>query len=295
MDSDRSLASKGALPLMSLVTNVSDTARWVAVYRAWETARPDALFKDPFAERLAGARGRAIAEAVPLPARNGWPMIIRTKLIDDLILASIAEGCRRVINLAAGFDTRPYRLKLPSSLSWVEADLPAMIDEKERLLADSNPVCELKREKVDLTDPGARSAFLQRGASDGKTALVITEGLLIYLDENAVRSLGRDLASSPSIRWWIADMLSPSVRWFIQITMREQLVKAPLKFAPPEGIAFLESLGWRAREVHPLFKEAARLRRLPLYLRPFALLPAPDPRNPRNHPWSAVTRFERAV
>src|SRR6185369_17641435 len=44
-----------------LVSNVSDTARWVATYRAQETARPDALFKDPFAERLAGERGRAIA------------------------------------------------------------------------------------------------------------------------------------------------------------------------------------------------------------------------------------------
>src|SRR6266851_1135926 len=263
---------------MPLVSNVSDTARWVAVYRAWETARPDALFKDPFAERLAGDRGRAIAQAVPLPARNGWPMIVRTKLIDDLILASIAEGCGRVINLAAGLDTRPYRLKVPSSLSWVEADLPAMIEEKERLLADSNPGCVLKRV-----------------SSDGKTALVIAEGLLIYLEEDAVRSLGRDLASSPSIRWWIADIISPSVRWFIQSTMREQLVKAPLKFAPREGIAFLESLGWRAREVHSLFKEAARLRRLPLYLRPFALLPDPDPRNPGNYPWAAVIRFERTV
>ena len=280
---------------MPLVSNVSDTARWVAVYRAWETARPDALFKDPFAERLAGDRGRAIAQAVPLPARNGWPMIVRTKLIDDLILASIAEGCGRVINLAAGLDTRPYRLKVPSSLSWVEADLPAMIEEKERLLADSNPGCDLKREKVDLIDPVARSAFLKRVSSDGKTALVIAEGLLIYLEEDAVRSLGRDLASSPSIRWWIADIISPSVRWFIQSTMREQLAKAPLKFAPREGIAFLESLGWRAREVHSLFKEAARLRRLPLYLRPFALLPDPDPRNPGNYPWAAVIRFERTV
>jgi methyltransferase (TIGR00027 family) len=280
---------------MPLVSNVSDTARWVAVYRAWETARPDALFKDPFAERLAGARGRAIAEAVPLPARNGWPMIIRTKLIDDLILASIAEGCGRVINLAAGLDTRPYRLKVPSSLSWVEADLPAMIEEKERLLADAKPGCELKREKVDLVDPVARSAFLKRATSDGKPTLVITEGLLIYLEEHAVRSLGRDLASSPSIRWWIADILSRSVRWFIQATMREQLVKAPLKFAPPEGIAFLESLGWRGREVHSLFKEAARLRRLPLYLRPFELLPDPDPRHPGNYPWAGVVRFERAV
>jgi O-methyltransferase involved in polyketide biosynthesis len=42
-----------------LVRNVSDTARWVAAYRAMESARPEALFKDPFAERLEGERGQS--------------------------------------------------------------------------------------------------------------------------------------------------------------------------------------------------------------------------------------------
>ena len=60
------------------MANVSDTARWVAVYRAWESARPDALFKDPLADRLAGDRGRAIAALAPRQARSGWPMIART-------------------------------------------------------------------------------------------------------------------------------------------------------------------------------------------------------------------------
>src|SRR5262249_23153660 len=177
----------------------------------------------------------------------------------------------------AGLDTRPYRLNLPSSLTWVEADLPGMIEEKERLLGGAKPGCDLKREKVDLVDPDARSAFLKRVASNEKTTLVITEGLLIYLEDDAVRSIGRDLASSPSIHSWIVDILSRSVRWFIRNAMRKQLANAPLKFAPPDGIAFLEALGWRAREVHSLLKAASRLRRLPLYLRPFALLPDPDP------------------
>src|SRR5437868_5546850 len=118
-----------------LISNVSDTARWVAVYRAWESARPDALFKDPLADRLAGERGRAIAAAAPRQTRSGWPIIARTKLIDDLVATSIREGCDRVLNLAAGLDTRPYRLELPATIEWIEADLPAMIDEKERLLA----------------------------------------------------------------------------------------------------------------------------------------------------------------
>src|SRR5580704_7908520 len=96
-----------------LVRNVSDTARWVAVYRAQESARPDALFKDAYADKLAGERGRAIAAHVPRQARSGWPMVVRTRVMDDLIVASIADGCDRVLNLAAGFDTRPYRMALP--------------------------------------------------------------------------------------------------------------------------------------------------------------------------------------
>ncbi|HEY2739416.1 MAG TPA: class I SAM-dependent methyltransferase, partial [Thermoanaerobaculia bacterium] len=44
------------------IDNVSDTARWVAVYRAMETARPDAIFRDPFADRLAGERGHQILD-----------------------------------------------------------------------------------------------------------------------------------------------------------------------------------------------------------------------------------------
>jgi O-methyltransferase involved in polyketide biosynthesis len=94
-----------------LISNVSDTARWVAIYRAWETARPNPLFRDPFAERLAGERGRQIVAQLPMSraARYGWPLIARTKVIDDLVLASVAEGCRCVLNLAAGSTLRPYR------------------------------------------------------------------------------------------------------------------------------------------------------------------------------------------
>jgi O-methyltransferase involved in polyketide biosynthesis len=48
------------------------------VYRAWESARPDALFRDPFAERLAGERGEAIAKLMPRQPRSGWPLLSRS-------------------------------------------------------------------------------------------------------------------------------------------------------------------------------------------------------------------------
>jgi O-methyltransferase involved in polyketide biosynthesis len=81
-----------------VISNVSDTARWVAAYRAIESARPDALFHDPLADRLAGERGHAIAAAAPRVMRSGWWLVARTKVIDDLIAQAIRDGCDRVLN-----------------------------------------------------------------------------------------------------------------------------------------------------------------------------------------------------
>jgi methyltransferase (TIGR00027 family) len=274
-----------------LIRNVSDTARWVAVYRAQESSRPDALFHDPFAERLAGERGRAIAATVPPQARSGWPMVTRTKVIDDLVVRSIADGCERVLCLAAGFDTRPYRMALPESLEWVEADLPAIIDEKESLLEGEEPRCRLRRERVDLADASARDGFLRRATEGARDVLVITEGLLPYLADDDVRALGRALHARGEIRWWILDLMAPAIARMLERGM--QLGSAPMRFAPAEGVAFVEALGWRARDIRSMLHEAVRYRRAPMFLWPFGWLPAPDPRRVGRTRWSAVVRYER--
>jgi methyltransferase (TIGR00027 family) len=278
----------------SPIFNVSDTARWVAVYRAWESARPDALFNDPYADLLAGERGHAIAALMPRQARNGWPMIARTKLMDDLVQATIEQGCDCVVNLAAGFDTRPYRLALPSSLRWIEADLPALIEEKEQLLKDAQPRCQLQRIKVDLTDSSARVALLEEAVGSSTHVLVITEGLLLYLDEAQVRSLTMDLGAQACIRWWILDLVSPALLEMMKKSMGRTLANAPIKFAPSNGVAFFEDLGWRVTHVQSVLRAAAQFRRLPWTMKFFAMLPEANPRKPGRTPWSAVVRLGRA-
>ena len=91
-----------------LIRNVSDTARWAAHYRALETKRPDALFRDPLADRLAGERGAAIAKSLPRGANHASAWVARTVLFDRLLTQAIADGVDTVIVLAAGFDARPY-------------------------------------------------------------------------------------------------------------------------------------------------------------------------------------------
>ena len=276
----------------SPVANVSDTARWVAQYRANESARPDALFRDPLAARLAGERGRAILADAPRKLRNGWSIVARTKIIDDLVAACVAEGCARVVNLAAGLDTRPYRLPLPASLVWIEADLPALMDEKERLLAGETPVCAVTRARVDLADTAARAAFLGGLAGDERT-LVITEGLVQYLDDATVAALARDLAGCAPVHWWIVDLISPGALAMIKGT-RGHRAASMMGFAPADGVGFFEAAGpWRAREVRSIVREAIRLRRAPWFMRPFAWAPDPDPRAPGAAKWFGVTRLER--
>ena len=275
----------------SPVSNVSDTARWVAVYRAWESARSDALFNDPYAKLLAGERGEAIARQMPAQARTGWPMVARTKLIDDLVQARVAKGCDCVINLAAGLDTRPYRLDLPHSLRWIEVDLPALVEEKEELLANAQPRCQLRRIKVDLTDTQARVAALQDALGPSTQALVITEGLLVYLADAQVRDLSRDIAALAGVNGWILDLASPAILEMMRKGMGETLKNAPLKFAPENGIAFFEALGWRVAQVHSIFHAAVRFRRLPWFLKLFALRPKPNPRELGKARWSGVVEL----
>jgi methyltransferase (TIGR00027 family) len=277
----------------SPISNVSDTARWVAVYRAWESARADALFRDPYADLLAGERGRAIAKLMPKQARSGWPIIARTRLIDDLVQAAIAQGCDCVLNLAAGLDARPYRLELPAALRWVEADLPALVDGKERVLADAKPRCQLSRIRVDLADAAARGAVLREVLGPSRKAFVITEGLLIYLEESQVRSLAQDLFAQAGVRWWVLDLASPELVEMLQKTMGRHLASAPMKFAPPNGVAYFEALGWGVTQVHSIFHAARRFGRLPWFLRLFALLPEPDPRRLGRARWSGVVQLER--
>ena len=72
-----------------LIENVSDTARWVAYYRAMESERPDALFRDPWARKLAGERGAAIVRHIPRAKAMAWALIVRTQVFDELILNAV--------------------------------------------------------------------------------------------------------------------------------------------------------------------------------------------------------------
>lgn len=247
-----------------LIENVSDTARWVAYYRAMESDRPDAHFRDPWARKLAGERGAAIVRHVPRAEAMAWALIVRTCVFDELILQAVQQNRADVVlNLAAGFDTRPYRLPLPSYLHWIEVDLPELLDHKEREMEGERPVCDLERVRLDLADPDARRSLFERVGTAGKRVLVASEGLLLYMTPQQVGPLAADLHAQPSFRWWVTDLLSPALRKRLHRSWGSHLenANAPYQFAPENGPAFFRPFGWEVAEFRAVFVEGRRLRR----------------------------------
>src|SRR5690349_13127356 len=200
-----------------LIRNISDTALWAATYRARETERHDALFKDPFARRLAGERGERIATGANTPIDTTWAWVMRTYLIDRAIRVRVETGVRTVLNLAAGLDARPYRMDLPPSLRWVEVDLPELLAYKEQALAGEQPKCALERVALDLTDGEARRELFERLGG----GLVVTEGLLLYLSEEQVAALAEDLHAA-RFDYWIFELASPALLKFMQASSGKQ-------------------------------------------------------------------------
>lgn len=246
------------------IENISDTARWVAVYRAMETARPDAIFRDPFADRLAGESGRKILDEMPQGLAYAWPMIVRTAVFDEIILDAVRNrGTDLVVNLAAGLDARPWRLPLPPSLHWVDVDLPGILNYKTESLRDEKPVCRYEAVTLDLADVEGRRALFSRLGVGSSRALVISEGLLIYLAPEQVAALAADLHAQPGFQEWLIDLASPQLLQRMEKTWGKKLEASgsPFVFAPAEGTAFFQAHGWREAQFRSMWEEAQRLHR----------------------------------
>ncbi len=243
--------------------SVSDTALLVAHHRAMESQRPDALFKDEFAVKLSEARGEQIARSLFYSRSIAWSTIVRTVLIDDIVRRQVASGVDSVINLAAGLDARPYRLPLPASLRWIEIDLPDLVHEKNEALAAETPACRLERVALDLTDAGKRRELFARLAGESREALILSEGLLMYLPQAVVGELADDLHAQRSFRRWATDLATPAVKQRVNRWWGRKLKRAQThyQFAPPEGTKFFEPHGWREAEFHPMIDHGIRLNR----------------------------------
>ena len=141
-----------------------------------------------------------------------WPIVTRTAVMDEIILRRINEDdIDTVLDLAAGLDARPWRLALPPTLRWIDVDHADMLDYKASVLAGEQPSCRYEAIATDLADGFARRELFRAVGASAKRVLVITEGLLIYLQEAQVTNLARDLHDIPAMQFWLTDLASPGL------------------------------------------------------------------------------------
>ncbi|MEM8602620.1 MAG: SAM-dependent methyltransferase [Cyanobacteria bacterium P01_H01_bin.121] len=160
------------------------TARMMAAVRARESEREDALFQDPFAAKLAGATAfQQVAEQLTI--RDTAYIAVRTHLFDTFLLQAQTT---QVVLLAAGLDTRAYRLAWLPGTCLYELDYANTLDFKAKVLEDTEPRCHYRAIAADLTCPWG-SKLLAAGFQQNQPSVWLIEGLLMYLYADQVRSI----------------------------------------------------------------------------------------------------------
>lgn len=230
------------------ISSISDTALLTALYRAQESERRDAIFHDPYARVLAGERAEQLAHMMHAGPTTGYPIVVRTYTLDEFITHLIEEQhADTVLNLAAGLDTRPYRLHLPSTLRWIEVDLPSLLRYKEEKLAAFTPNSPIERVALDLANEEQRQSLFARVNMESRSTLIVTEGLLNYLSEQQVRALSRDLSRYEHMRWWCTDLASPLLLRILRLVWGASLRKgeARFQFTPADAESFFQGCSWQ--------------------------------------------------
>ncbi|MBL7715596.1 MAG: class I SAM-dependent methyltransferase [Bdellovibrionales bacterium] len=247
------------------IQDVSDTSFWVAYFRAKESQRPDAIFRDPFAARLAGEHGKRISESMPDFSRyTEWAVVSRTVIIDRFIEKAIQEGTDAVLNLGAGLDARPYRMNLPENLDWVEVDYSSIMAHKKKILANETPRCRLTQVELDLANRTQRDAFFKTVLPKAEKVLVLTEGLIPYLNETQVSELAEDLLKRPQFQAWISEYFDPRVYRHLKANTRTRAMKnSPFQFYPKNWFGFFNANGWTEKETVHFLNIVVEFKRTP--------------------------------
>lgn len=245
----------------SSIKHVSDTALWVAHFRAIEGERADAIFHDPLASIVSGERGREIARSFPRSGAVAWGTVVRTSAIDRLISEALEMGVDTVLNLGAGLDTRPYRMSLPARLRWVEIDFPSIVEFKCSKLAGHTPVCNLERIGMDLLDRSSRNALFAQYGSHSNRTLLVTEGVIPFISNDDVAILARDLATVPSFRYWITDFANLTSKRRMPRGWEGKLRAAPYLFQADDWLEFFRQTGWQPFKVITTGEESERIKR----------------------------------
>lgn len=237
------------------LSTLEATARWTAAVRATESARADGLFHDPWAAALAGEEGQAwIAQRTTDRVAS---IVLRTRFFDDFLQRATQEGgIHQVVLMAAGLDTRAFRLDWPAGTCIFELDQPGVLRYKAQILAlaGAEPTCARWAVEVDLGGPW-QEALDAVGFDPRIPALWLLEGLLFYLpDDQLWRILDQVTGLGASGSFLGFDVVNgvmlthPLTRDWVEM---QAAAGAPWLGVLDDPVAYLSARGWKATLTQP--------------------------------------------
>jgi len=271
------------------------TALLTAYARVQEARETTKLFDDPLAAMfIAAASDAEVSDQGKLPRLgpavddnssalwNGFRFYIceRTPFYDEHVLRAVAAGCRQVVLVAAGLDSRAFRLGLSENATVFELDQDAVLDFKQRVLDqhDVVPSCRRVPVQVDFRDDWSQ-ALTAAGFDGTQPTIWIAEGFLMYLSrDDADRLITTITALSAPGSHFVGDYFSGRWRESDVETSDEQehaawnLVRNAFLYGPADvgPAAWLARHDWVAGQVTTITELGSRHGRHvpPEYARP---------------------------
>jgi methyltransferase (TIGR00027 family) len=234
---------------------------------------------------LAGPDGEAWWQGLSPQQREGTAIFqpIRTRFFDEwLAYATTDARMCQIVLLAAGLDTRAFRLTWPEGTRLFELDQPQVLAEKERHLAEAGvtAACERIPVAVDLAAPAWPHQLVAAGFVPQERGIWLLEGFLFYLAENDVLQVLDQVSTLAAPVSWLGfdvmnhAMLTSPWRRDWQEEMRR--LGVPQRSAMDEPETVLGPRGWRATVVQP-GEETANFGRWP-----YPVVPRSQPDLPRS-------------
>jgi methyltransferase (TIGR00027 family) len=194
----------------------SATAEAMALFRAIESSRPadKRLFEDRFAPLFLRPalhvlptlnRFLLLRRVIPWFIDSRWPGalsagIARTRYIDDLVCAALADGFEQIVILGSGYDCRAYRIPGIERTRVFEIDQPGTLDAKRQRLQSVFPTlpAHVTFVATDFNQRRLEEVMAREKFDPSRPTLFLWEGVTNYLTEQAIDSTLRWFATAAS-------------------------------------------------------------------------------------------------